>query len=738
MEIVSLGPLRAGSIVWQPRPGAFTLTVVCKATYVIEPHESRLAEAQDEPLPADVHHGDDRQRSLRAAGDLAPFKPRADVTLVGHACAPGGRPTASLVARIIVGTIDKAIEVFPDRAFTQDGHLREGPRFVRMPLVYERAGGGPGTINPVGIARGAAPDRFGRVAVPNLQAPGVHITSPAQYIDPIGFGPIAAFWPSRLDKLHRHGASFSHRAWMQQPLPVDMDFGYFNVAPADQQVDVLRSNERIILEDLHPDHPRLVTSLPGVSPRAVVERKAGSTEELAMHCDTLSIDVDRRTCALVWRAQLALEHANQPGRITISTEGQRVRTASMPPPLGRPRDTVTADVGAVLRDIALPFREKEGSSADLRAFAPDLPPSPAPSPEPPMTAIEPPAFVRDSVPPPPPARPPMFSIGQLAAAEAGIRPSLASIAPMERGPDAGSVLAASNHAAGGAPEPPPAPPVKEEAVKGAAPEIAPPEILDLLWFDPKAPTAVRTSLRWQELLEEIQIRPPEVDYDDDPAPIPQPVKDRNDIFGLLAEAPPSGEDALDEIVAKATSPKGRFEPPLALVAGELAPAFEEAEILKAAFAAVAPFTSHDKRLKDTFDAAVEALESRFFDHSSAAAAALTARLKEAFSQSAKALPAGYLEGQIERAVAEKRKVQSREVLGETNLLARLTIAGASLPIPVYLPPSLATKLPISARFPARLLTLVHLRQDDYEAHRYALRALALARVSRASIGRRSP
>ncbi|WP_437628023.1 DUF2169 domain-containing protein [Sorangium sp. So ce1151] len=47
------------------------------------------------------------------------------------------------------------------------------------------------------------------------------------------------------------------------------------------------------LENLHPEHPRLVTSLPGLRPRALAERASGGQEELALLCDTLWIDADR-------------------------------------------------------------------------------------------------------------------------------------------------------------------------------------------------------------------------------------------------------------------------------------------------------------------------------------------------------------------------------------------------------------------------------------------------------------
>jgi hypothetical protein len=128
------------------------LMVACKATYVLLPAQAILAREQDPLNETDDHWNDDEQCSLQAASDLAPFKRRADVFLVGHAHAPRMQPVSSLVARLIVGDVDKAIEVHTARAWTQDGHLLEGPLFTRMPLRYELAGGGPGPRTRQGCA----------------------------------------------------------------------------------------------------------------------------------------------------------------------------------------------------------------------------------------------------------------------------------------------------------------------------------------------------------------------------------------------------------------------------------------------------------------------------------------------------------------------------------------------------------------------------------------------------------
>src|SRR4051812_42143059 len=151
MNVVSICPLPVASWLWQPAPSAWMLTVICRATFLLLPTESVLAPDQEHPIEEDDYWNDDAGRSLRVASDLAPLKPRADVTLVGHAFAPQGVPVRSLAVRLLVGDIDKVIDVHGDRVFDQAGALEASQPFSRMPLRYERAAGGPETSNPVGV-----------------------------------------------------------------------------------------------------------------------------------------------------------------------------------------------------------------------------------------------------------------------------------------------------------------------------------------------------------------------------------------------------------------------------------------------------------------------------------------------------------------------------------------------------------------------------------------------------------
>ncbi|MBI4699609.1 MAG: DUF2169 domain-containing protein, partial [Deltaproteobacteria bacterium] len=405
MEIVSTSPLRAGLLVWQRRPREWILTVYSKATYDLAPGESPLASEQEELQAEDSYWQGEPSRSLYAPADAVPLKPRADVVLVGSAFAPGGAPVRSLVARLIVAEINKSIEVFGARALAPDGALQQGEPFAEMALAYEGAAGGPGTRNPVGIGLGAR-DPYGRRLLPHFQSRGMKLARPDMPIEPIGFGPIAPSWPERIERLGRHAAIWSPRDWPSRPLPEGFDLGYFNVAPRDQQVAALRDDECIVLENLHREHRRLVTKLPGIRPAVFVEGRGPATRT-PMRADTLWIDTTRGRCALTFRGELGLDRPDEELRIVAGMEsaGQEAGTADVEHTRAdRPRPMRGPGTGA----LHLPDPEDATRVGEpLPAGRAPLPFAPAGSPG--AGRLEDPASWSDGalpfVPPPAPAPP---------------------------------------------------------------------------------------------------------------------------------------------------------------------------------------------------------------------------------------------------------------------------------------------------------------------------------------------
>src|SRR6185436_20451978 len=74
--------------------------------------------------------------------------------------------------------------------------------------------------------------------------------------------------------------------------------------------------ERLVLENLHRDHERLVTRLPGLRPRARLEA-GGSQREIPLACDTLWIDTDRAICTLTWRGFVPLQVPDDEGHVVV-------------------------------------------------------------------------------------------------------------------------------------------------------------------------------------------------------------------------------------------------------------------------------------------------------------------------------------------------------------------------------------------------------------------------------------
>lgn len=83
--------------------------------------------------------------------------------------------------------------------------------------------------------------------------------------------------------------------------PGDFDWGYFNAAPRDQQIQgYLRGDEALAFENMHPEHPRFTARLPGVRPRCLVQSDTG-LRDVDLALDTLWVDMDAARLVLVWR-----------------------------------------------------------------------------------------------------------------------------------------------------------------------------------------------------------------------------------------------------------------------------------------------------------------------------------------------------------------------------------------------------------------------------------------------------
>ena len=299
------------------RPPAHSLTMVVKGTFDLVPDEAaRLAgeDAQD-PFSADLFHDDDPEQSCRYDSDFAFFKPRADVTLVGTCHAPGGQPVPACYAGFSVGGLTKRLAVIGDRAWA--GGIGSKPTdpapFATMPLRWERSfGGAEFTPNPYGrgAARVAGADGTPVWPLPNIENPNQYLVSPDQRPAPAGFGPLAASLPQRRSALGTYDDAWAKDRW--PGFPEDFDWGYFNAAPRDQQVEgYLTGTEPLRFENLHPELADYRAALPGLRPRLLLNEQREGAEpafrEVPLNLDTLWIDMDAGRLVLVWRGLTEVE-----------------------------------------------------------------------------------------------------------------------------------------------------------------------------------------------------------------------------------------------------------------------------------------------------------------------------------------------------------------------------------------------------------------------------------------------
>ena len=308
------------------------VTIIVKGTFDL--HPSGLVLPATEQLP--VHFGDDlydpeNGSSVRYESDVAPYKPRADIALVGRAYAPGGVPTHMVDVTLQVGSIQKTLRVFGNRYWTWWGRFlpvtaSDPQLFTTMDLVYERAFGGVDTIgggycteNLVGQGFFAKKKKaLAGAPLPNIEDPRHLIKSWRDHPKPAGFGFYGKTWSPRGDRLGTYDDTW--RKERAPRAPVDFSFDFYNAAHPDLQAQgYLSGMEPVELIGLTPNG-YLKFQLPGAQVIARMTksyellqsaRTEGHTENathakeyvepVTMNLDTLCVMPDERRFYIVWR-----------------------------------------------------------------------------------------------------------------------------------------------------------------------------------------------------------------------------------------------------------------------------------------------------------------------------------------------------------------------------------------------------------------------------------------------------
>jgi hypothetical protein len=297
---------------------------------------------------------------------------------------------------------------------------------------------------------------------------------------------------------------------------------------------------------------------------------------------------------------------------------------------------------------------------------------------------------------------------------------------------ASNAAAGAGEARGAALKVEPRPKLASAASPGAPRTPTPKEAndaLDLIFFDAPSLPRLRRVSAWKKIIAELADKPLDAD-EDDPAAARESevIEDRREIIELLVRAEASGAPAIDEALARAVRDDGRFLAPILLIAGELATPFDELETLKATITTVTPLAGTDDNLRASIEIAKDFLKIPGSYGAPTVIEGLTTRIREAWISAKRAVAPGYLDTQTERALAEQRSYQHRNVLGGRRQRALLHLPqDPPAPLVAYLPDAVASQLPLHPRFKARVIARVHLPLDPYEPGA-ALEVLALARL----------
>jgi uncharacterized protein YjbI with pentapeptide repeats len=303
METDNFSAAAVATLVEPASKSQYRLTVLVKALLDLHAGEVATMVVDDifpQPdLPLGGSDAEGAPVSLQYSSDFAPFKPRADVVLVGTAHRPSGDEFGAFRVGLRVGGLSKQLLVTGDRAFSRGiltNSISQPMQVTSLPIIYENAFGGPGyEQNPIG--KGIKGD-----ALPNIEYPGQQMKSPYDKPRPAGFGPIAADWEPRKRKIGSYRRDYLTEHW--PGFPADFDWSYFNAAPDDQQVEgYLRGDEEIVLENLHSERSLYTTRLPGSRMVCVRKDHGGACSLVPLHLDTLWINADEQKCVLVWRGQ---------------------------------------------------------------------------------------------------------------------------------------------------------------------------------------------------------------------------------------------------------------------------------------------------------------------------------------------------------------------------------------------------------------------------------------------------
>ncbi len=283
------------------------------------------------------------------------------------------RPAQAAQVRVKVAEKTKTLDVYGHR--TWQGSFPGDPEpFSVMPIAWNHAYGGPDfPENPLGKGRPSADGQ--PIPVPNIFPEGVVAQAPDQPCPPAGLTAMQPHWPQRLKYFGPFNRDWLTTRWPYYPKGTTMH--YCMTAPEDQRMGrFFNGDERIAVNNMHPDAPLLETSLPPVRIRFFLNRlKAGEETFSERPCmtDTLWLFPERAAGIVAYRnlTLISDEEAADVRHCLIAVEPLRSAPLS-----------VEHYKNQLAETLSPPPEEAPAPAAPPQEAAPAPPPPPPPTEEP--------------------------------------------------------------------------------------------------------------------------------------------------------------------------------------------------------------------------------------------------------------------------------------------------------------------------------------------------------------------
>lgn len=290
------------------RDGQRMAVVALRAGYDLYPDGTIEKAARQDLCLADIYDGPPQIAPLVRVSDLVPFRPTADVTVLGDAFAPDGRSMPNWEVGVQVEKHAHVLRVNGPRNW-QPSSNRRAPTWTldqakpvdRVALDYRLAAGGRVIGHPTGEVDARNPIGVG-IIDPTITShlslyAAAQVDSEFQPVEsvsgkpvPQGFGPVPAAWAFRS---HRLGTI--DNAWMARPtpgLPSDHDYRYWQCAhPELILANYLKAGNKVVLARLTPNKEPVRFSIPDEEPYVIFKWIDGREVKARMNRDGLHIDL---------------------------------------------------------------------------------------------------------------------------------------------------------------------------------------------------------------------------------------------------------------------------------------------------------------------------------------------------------------------------------------------------------------------------------------------------------------